>query len=166
MKVRVPLSDHTVGGIACPIPLISLRVQDRYGLLATMPFRVDTGADFTSIPIPWARRNGIPFSERLERRAIGLVGTTRMFRGSIRVVIAGRTHEWPCNFINIPAEAAGHGELPPVLGRTGFLDEYAVSIDAGFLIIARLGRVRRLLRRTLHRHWAMTGQVHPLEQPL
>jgi hypothetical protein len=89
-----------------------------------------------------------------------------MFRDRLRVVIAGRTHEWPCNFIDVPAEAAGHPILSPVLGRAGFLDEYAVAIDAGFLVITRLGRVRRLLRRYLHRLWALTGRLHPAEQPL
>jgi hypothetical protein len=46
------------------------------------------------------------------------------------------------------------------------LKEYAVSIDAGFLIITRLGPVRRLIRRCLQRIRKMTGQVHPAEQPL
>jgi hypothetical protein len=127
---------------------------------------VDTAADFISLPIPLARQHGIPFSQRVERRAIGLVGATRMFRDRIGVVLAGRAHEWPCNFIDVPAEVASHGELSPVLGRAGFLEEYAVAIDAGFLIITRLGPIRRMVRRCLHRFWSMTGQVHPAEEPL
>jgi hypothetical protein len=166
MKARIPLLNHTSGDIACPLPCVRLRAQDRYGLFTPILFRVDTGADFTTIPIPLARRNGIPFSERDERRAIGLVGATRMFRDRFRVVIAGRTHEWPCNFIDVPAEAAGHPSLSPVLGRAGFLDEYAFAIDSGYLIITRLGRIRRLLRRCLQRLWETTGQIHPIEEPL
>ncbi len=131
-----------------------------------MPFRVDTGADFTSIPVHLARQFGLDFSQRDERRGIGLVGATRLFRGHIRLTLAGRSHEWPCNFVDTPVEQATQAELTAVLGRAGFLDEYAVALDAGFLFITRLGRVRRLLRRCLQRIWSMTGQIHSLDQPL
>ena len=52
-------------------------------------------------------------------------------------------------------------ELLPVLGRAGFLDEYAIAVDSGYLIITRIGPVRRWLRRRLHALWGICGLIHP-----
>jgi hypothetical protein len=144
-------------------------VRDRYGTLTELDFRVDTQADFTSMPVRTARREGIAFSEEQERTAIGLVGETTTYRDLIRVVIAGREHPWPCNFVNSPVPrepGVPPRELLPALGRAGFLDEYAVTVDSGYLIITRLGFLRRFLRRCLHGLWRYLGREHPAERPL
>jgi hypothetical protein len=57
-------------------------------------------------------------------------------------------------------------ELSPVLGRAGFLDEYAVAIDSGYLILTRLGALRKLWRRQLHAAWHALGLVNSIEEPL
>src|SRR5437763_15131695 len=102
MTARLSLRPRRVEGIDCPLPVVKLRVRDKYGTLAELDFRVDTQADFTSIPVPTARREGIPFSEALERRAVGLVGETATYRDRVRIVIAGRQHDWPCEFVQLP----------------------------------------------------------------
>jgi hypothetical protein len=158
-----------VEGIDCPFPVVRLRVRDRYGALAELDFRVDTQADFTSIPVPTALREAIPFSEARQRTAVGLVGEATTYRDRIRLVIAGREHDWPCDFVNPPAPrepGLQPRELLPALGRAGFLDEYAIAVDSGYLIITRLGPIRRWLRRRLHALWAWCGMVHPEQHPL
>jgi hypothetical protein len=132
MKVRIPLRPRSVEGIVCPFPVVRLRVRDRYGELAELDFRVDTQTDFTTIPVATAQREFIPFSEARERMAVGLVGETTTYRDRVRIVIAGREHDWPCEFVKTPV---GPGQQPrellPALGRAGFLEEYAISVDSG-----------------------------------
>jgi hypothetical protein len=164
MKIRLLLQKRSVAGISCPVPVVRLRVRTRYGTLIELDFRVDTQADFTSIPISRARRQAIPFSAAHERRALGLVGETTVYRDRVRIVLAGREHDWPCHFVHVPASR--EGDLPPVLGRAGFLDEYAIAVDSGFLIITRLGPICRRLRQVLHSLWKRLGMVHPEGRPL
>jgi hypothetical protein len=168
MKARLLLRERSVEGIACPFPVIRVRVRDRYGTLVELDFRVDTQADLTSLPVWTARRERILFSEGRQHTAIGLVGETTAYRDRVRNVIAGREHEWPCEFLSSPPPGPGQQprELLPVLGRAGFLDEYAVAVDSGYLIVTRIGPVRRWLRQRLHGPWKVAGLVHPVEQPL
>jgi hypothetical protein len=168
MKVRLKLRSRRVGNVECPLPVVRLQVRDRHGTLARLYFRLDTQADFTTIPIAKAETEGIPFSRARESTGFGLVGETTMYRDRVRVIIAGREHDWPCHFIQVSAarQPSTREELLPVLGRAGFLDEYAVAVDSGYLIITRLGPVRRLLRRGLHRLWKAFGMVHPPDRPL
>ncbi len=168
MKVRIPLVRHASGNADCPLPIVTLRVRDALGILVSMRFRVDTAADCTAVPTTVAGLFGISFQRTRASDAMGMVGTARKYRDRLRVAIGGREHSWPCDFVEAPVQSSQRlSSLPPaVLGRAGFLDEYAVAIDDGFLIITRLGPVRRLCRRVLHAMWSMTGQVHPVEKPL
>jgi hypothetical protein len=169
MKIRVPLIQQRVAGIDCPFPQVTLRVRDRHGALAVLRFRVDTAADFAAIPIPIAQREAIPFRENIPEQVRGLSGVIGKFRDRLRVVIAGREHEWPCDFVKEPLpQEPGQplSELTPVLGRAGFLDEYALSIDSRYLILTRLGPLRRWWRRRIQWLWARFGLVHSPNQPL
>jgi hypothetical protein len=169
MKARLELQPRTSGDLVCPFPIVKLRVRDRYGAIALLWFRIDSAADCSAIPVAVARREGLSFQQTRTSTAGGLVGTTTKFRDQIRVVLGGREHEWPCDFIVTPASSGQQSDQlrdTPVLGRAGFLQDYAITIDDGYLIITRLGPVRKLLRRILHAFWTMTGQIHPLEEPL
>jgi hypothetical protein len=170
MTIRLELTDRVIGDLVCPFPLVMLRVRDRYGGWALVPFRIDTGADCSAMPVSLARREALPFQQTRSSIATGLVGIAPKFRDRIQVVLGGREHDWPCDFIDAPAPEAGQRIGPvqegAVLGRAGFLDEYAFAIDSGFAIITRLGPLRRLLRRWLQWFWTITGQVHPAEKPL
>ncbi len=150
-------------------PFVRLGVRDRYGALVEPDFRVDTQADFTSIPVATARKEHIAFSERRERRVAGLVGETTAYCDHVHVVIAGRTYDWPCDFVNTPSEreaAAQPRVLPPTLGRAGFLGEYAVHIEGEYLTITRIGPIRQWLRRHQEGLWKFLGLVHPPDRPL
>jgi hypothetical protein len=138
-------------------------------ILTELDFRVDTQADLMVIPVHTARDERIPFSQQNPKTAIGLVGETITYRGQVHVVIAGQAHDWPCDFVEVPVRSEGsrlHPKLLPVLGRAGFLDEYAIAVDSGYLIITRLGPVRRWLRRRLEALWGLLGMVHPTTKPL
>jgi hypothetical protein len=160
MKYRIHLVEHESWDASSPLPQVTLRVYDRYDMLANTTFRIDTGADLTTLSVSFARRHGIPFTTDAPSRARGMVGVVTSYPGEIKIVLGGREHVWPCLFVDSPTE------LDPVLGRAGFLDEYACAIDDGFLIITRLGPVRRFLRRCLHLWWRITSQVHDADQPL
>ena len=169
MKAILPLWPRSVEGIECPFPVVRLRVRDKYGALAELDFRVDTQADFTSIPIPMAHREAIPFSDAKQRTAIGLVGETTIYRDRIRIVLAGREHDWPCDFVQTPVPRDARQpprELLPALGRAGFLDDYAITVDSGYLVITRVGPVRHWLRRRLHELWTICGMIHPEKRSL
>jgi hypothetical protein len=166
MKVRLPLRERDAGGIACPSPEVTLRVRDRLGAFAPLRFRVDTQSDLSVIPLPLARKEGLHFSEADPVVVRGLVGTTQAYRGRLRLLIAGREHDWPCHFVLPPPGPGGTALEQPVLGRAGFLDEFAVAIDAGFLILTRLGPIRRRVRAFLHWVWDRLGMIHDRRQPL
>ncbi len=170
MKVRIRLVPRKSGADDCPYPMVTLFVRDLVGRVVPVYFRVDTAADCTAIPTTSARQAGIPFQTQRASEAGGMVGQARKYRDIIRVVLAGREHTWPCDFVEVPTSAPIR-QMPDglplaVLGRAGFLAEYAVSIDDDYLIITRLGRIRRLMRRFLHALWLRTGQVHPAKEPL
>jgi hypothetical protein len=101
--------------------------------------------------------------------ARGIAGKVRKYRDRLQLLIAGRAHDWPCDFTEPAIDAETRQLLPdlaPVLGRAGFLGEYAFAIDSDYLIITRIGPLRRWLRRRLHQLWKLFGMVHSLERPL
>jgi hypothetical protein len=169
MKVRLALEPIMSGGESCPRPVVRLQVRDRYGTYAEVTFRVDSQADVTTVPIRLAEREALPFTKAAPGAARGVAGRVKKYRDRIRVRIAGREHDWPCDFTEPALDPETNQPLPdlfPVLGRAGFLGEYAVAIDSDYLIITRLGPVRRWLRRWLHELWELTGSVHPSDRAL
>jgi hypothetical protein len=122
------------------------------------------------MPLALARQEQIPYQEAQPGVAAGLVGTTTRFRGRLRIVLAGKEHDWPSDFVDVPPPAPGRLPDPlledPVLGRAGFLDEYAFAVTKGFAIITRLGTLRCLWLRLVQTFWSWCGLVHPLNRPL
>jgi len=149
--------------------MLTLRVRDRYGILVPIRFRVDTGADVTTMLIPFARRKGIAFREDQPGRAQGLAGVIGRFRDRIQVVIAGRDYDWPCDFLQPPATTgqglAGQG-LPPVLGRAGFLDDFAFCLGKEYLTLTRLTAWQRWWQRRLPAIWSLFGLYRKPTEPL
>jgi hypothetical protein len=170
MKVRLRLVRRWVDGVACPYPRVVLQVRDRYGMLVPLDFRIDCGADFTAIPLSTAREEKIPYQETRQGIATGLVGATAKFRDRVKVVIAGEEHEWPCDFVDVPPPAPGRQTDPllkvGMLGRAGFLDDYAFAIDSGYIVLTRLGPWRKWFRQRLHALWQALGIVHKTKEPL
>jgi hypothetical protein len=169
MKWRLALVAQEVAGMNCPLPVVTLRVRDRYGGWVPLSFRVDTQADLTTVPITVARREGISFREDTPGRARGITGSVGKYRDRIRLLIAGQDHSWPCDFVQAAVDPETRRPFPeplPVLGRAGFLEHYAIAVDDGYLILTRLGPIRRWWRRRLHVLWAWCGMIHPADRPL
>ena len=170
MKIRLPLTRRTVANIPCPYPRVVIQVRDRYGLLAPLPFRIDPGADCTAVPVSVARKENIIYQQTVPGIAAGLVGAAVKIRDRIKLVIAGREYDWPCDFIDVPPAVPGRRPDPlqdvAVLGRAGFLDEFALTIDSGYLILTRRGPLRQWFRHRLHGVWQALGMVHPSKEPL
>jgi hypothetical protein len=170
MKLRLRLKERAIRGMNCPYPRINLHVRDRHGTHTLLPFRIDTGADCCAMPVSLARKEAIPFQDVQSGTAAGLVGAAQKFHDRLRVVIGGRTYDWPCDFIDVPPPSAGRRPDPllriPVLGRAGFLDDFAVAIDSGYLILTRLGPLRRLVRKGLHGVWQTLGMIRPGQESL
>jgi hypothetical protein len=169
MKARLALEARSSEGESCPTPVVWLRVRDRYGAFAELKFRVDTQADVTGLPISLAEKEHIPYTRTREGMARGITGRIKKYRNRLQVVIAGREHDWPCDFTEPAIDPQTNQplkDLSPVLGRAGFLDDYAVTVDSAYLIITRLGPLRRWVRGRLHELWKLFGMVHAEKRPL
>lgn len=169
MKVRLQLVQRTSEGEPCPLPVVMLRVRDRYDTFAELKFRVDTQADVSVVPINLAEKEAIPFTKIRPGTARGIAGKVAKYRDRIRVTIAGQEHDWPCEFTEPaldPDTKQPLQDLSPVLGRAGFLDEYAIAVDSGYLTVTRVGPVRRWIRWRLQQCWELFGLVHPIDRPL
>ncbi len=139
---------------------MTLRVRTRYGDYVSCRFIVDTGADFTAIPVTMAEREGIPFSRSQQGIAGGLVGEVTKYHGTFRLQLGGVEYEWPCDFLErvasgSPGNATRQADQHlPVLGRAGFLDTHEFCTDGVRLTVIRLtpiGRWFRILKRWMER---------------
>ena len=169
MKARLKMWGARWTGWLARSPSSNSACRDQYGFLVPLTFRVDTQADLSVIPLRTGKRREFRFRKTRQGHAIGLVGETTRYRDRIHVVVAGREHDWPCDFVKVPVQRATgrpHPDLLPVLGRAGFLAEYAIAVDSGYLTITRIGPIRRRLRVRLQQLWKFFGMVHPTEQPL
>ncbi len=169
MKWKIPLVPRRVGGLACPRPMVTIRVVSRYGW-SPIRFSFDTGADVTTIPIPLARREGIAFAESQSVRgtATGLLGAATRYRGAIRVVVGGEGFEWPCDFLAPPAStppgmaAAAYA----VLGRAPILTAFAACVDDEYLYLRRRYLERPAWYRLVRRLWPLLAKRHHPHTPL
>jgi hypothetical protein len=174
MKILIPLTECYAGDIPCPRPEVTLRVRTKYGDFVPVRLVVDTAADLTTIPIPLADRLGIPVSWENPGTALGLVGSTAKYRGTVHVRVANLDYDWPCDFIRPPSPSAAPGggtqlllaERPSVLGRSGLLDAFATCLDGEYLVLTRLGPLRRWWRRFWRRVSRRFSRVRTANQPL
>jgi hypothetical protein len=141
MKWRLTLEGgRTIRGFRTPRPVVTLWVRTRLGTFARLQFLVDSGADCTSLPLPFALRVGIavPRSEASQITVGGLLGSTRGYRGAIQVRIGREDLDWPCDFLHTPLPPPTRP--PGVLGRAGFLDAFTICLNDDFLTIQRRPR--------------------------
>jgi hypothetical protein len=180
MQVKLPLTPEASprAGTITFRPVVHIEVLRQDGRFGPLRFRVDTGADVTSIPFLVADASGVHITDhdRTERSMYG-VGAEPIpaHRGVIHVRIAGSVHRLPCRFIgpfsppppSPPGAGSPRRRTPPnLLGRQGFLDIYDVCIDKTHLTIRRPSRFRRWLRRLWRRYWATTFGEREVNRPL
>jgi hypothetical protein len=178
MRVFLPLRPgyvfHLGARVYAPSPEITIEVRSKYGDFVPVLFKVDTGADLTTIPIPVAEEKALSFSKEHPGSAIGIVGRARKYAGSLHVRIAGKEYQWPCDFterrsVTQTPEAPDNPvqtSLSPVLGRAGFLDCFTISVDSRYLTITRLSPFLRWWRRCWRRIWFAIHPVHDPDRPL
>lgn len=141
--VRIPLA-HTrlrQTGETAVIPRISLPVRAASGEFASLEFVVDTGANFTSVPVAEANRLGITVPARvvtLEVRTAVSTVNQRVHPGHIQVQVPGldgHTFRWPCHFVE-----HGQGVDPTsMLGLSGILNDLRLTFDGTYSLDARYG---------------------------
>jgi hypothetical protein len=100
-------------------------------------FCIDTGADVSALPVSLANFEGIayPRDEASRSTVTGLLGQATRYRGSLRVRIFNEEFTWPCDFLDTsgPASVRTYG----VIGRAGFLDDFAFCINKPYFTLRR-----------------------------
>jgi hypothetical protein len=129
-------------GVSCPSPYLRLDIRTRDGGYLPLSFQFDTGADVMAIPTSAADQFQIPYTTDHPGAVHTLGGAAACYYGfvTVRCHLTRREYRWPCGFTT-----AEGGRL--LLGRAGFLDEFAVAIVGGEFVVRRPGRLGRLLAR-------------------
>jgi hypothetical protein len=134
-------------GLPCDLPQVEVEIATDYGLTTRLRFFYDTGADLMVIPIYVADHEGIRFRKDY-RGTLGssMGGTVDCFYDFVRVrsSLSGRTHRWVCAF-------ADNLKTHPIIGRAGFLQDFAACIRRGHLVVSHPVSLRRFLTHHLAR---------------
>jgi hypothetical protein len=165
MRWRIRLDDSRPGP---PAPNVTLLTRDRYGAFVEVKFKVDTGADCSAMTAAMARGLGIPFTQANEGTAAGLVGRVKKYRGELHIRLGGVVYTLPCDFTETPegmSDREARARFGAVLGRLGFLDHFEVALDSDYLVLTRVGRLRRCWR-LLRGIQGLLGTISGPEDPL
>ena len=129
-------------GLRCYQPQVPIVIVTGYGDTKRLRFFYDTGADHMIIPVYVARHEGIPYREDFPGTLSSSVGgSARCYFDFVQVrsSLSGRTHRWVCAFTE-----SVRARL--IVGRAGFLDEFAVGIRGGHLVVSRPVSLSRFLQ--------------------
>jgi hypothetical protein len=131
----------TQAGLGCDYPQVRITIVTSSGD-TTLRFFYDTGADLMVIPLYVARHVGIPYREEFP----GMIGSSlgggvRCYYDFVQVrsSLSGKTHRWVCAF-------ADSLQARLVVGRAGFLDDFAIAITGHHLIVSHPVSVSRFLK--------------------
>jgi hypothetical protein len=120
------LSESAFPGEAVLRPLLTVELEGSYGV-ANPDLLVDSGAEFTVVMMPFARRIGIANNLRsdwVERIRMG--GSTHdAFLAHVNMTVQGDQHEVVIGFVKDWKWAGFSG----ILGQRGFFDRYGVLFD-------------------------------------
>jgi hypothetical protein len=129
-------------GLRCDLAQVPVEIDKGQDITATLRFFCDTGADLMVIPIYVARRVGIRYVEEHPGTLSSSVGGgVRCFYDYVQVrsSLSGRTHRWVCAF----AEGL---QARLILGRSGFLDDFAVAVKGHHLVVSHPVSLTRFLK--------------------
>jgi len=129
-------------GLRCDRALVPIMIDKGRGVTTTLTFFYDTGADLMMIPVYVARHVGIRFREDFTGTMSSSVGgNVRCYYDFVQVrsSLSGRTHRWVGAF----AESL---QAPLVVGRAGFLDDFATAIKGRHLVVSHPVSVSRFLK--------------------
>lgn len=128
-------------GLPCDFPELSVEIVTGYGTTSRLRFFYDTGADHMVIPIYVARLVGIRYREEFVGTLSSAVGgSVRCFYDFVQVrsSLSGRTHRWVCAF-------AQSLQARLIVGRSGFLDDFAAAVQGHHLVVSHPVSLSRFL---------------------
>jgi len=117
------------------------------GATRKLRFFFDTGSDLMVIPVYVARYVGIAYRQDYPGTLASSVGgTTRCFYDFVQVrsSLTGQTHRWVCAF-------ADSVQARLIVGRSGFLDEFAAGVRGKYLVVSRAVSLSRWARHQVGR---------------
>lgn len=129
-------------GLPCDSAELPVEIVTGYGDTRTLRFFCDTGADHMVIPIYVARFEGIWFRQDYPGTLSSSVGgTVPCYYDFVQVrsSLSGRTHRWVCAF-------ADSVQARLIVGRSGLLDDFAVSITRRHLVVSHAVSLRRFVK--------------------
>jgi hypothetical protein len=134
-------------GLRCDSAELVLEIVTEIGDTRKLRFFCDTGADHLVIPVYVARREGIRYREDFPGTLGSSVGgSARCYFDFVQVrsSLSGRTHRWVCAF----AESVQSRLL---VGRAGFLNDFAAGVNSGELVVSHAVSLGRFLKHHLAR---------------
>jgi hypothetical protein len=137
--------------LSCDFPELAVEIATSYGNNTKLRFIFDTGADHMVIPVYAARHKGISFRQDYPGTLSSSVGgSVRCYYDfvEVRSSLSGRTHRWVCAF-------ADSLQARLIIGRSGFLDDFAIAVTGRRLIVSYPASLRRFLK-----HHATRLRVH------
>lgn len=140
-------------GLRCDFPEIPLKIATGYGH-TELRFFYDTGADHMVIPIYLARHEGIRYRQEYPGiLSSSMGGNVRCFYDFVQVrsSLSGKTHRWVCAF-------ADSVQARLIAGRSGLLDDFAVSVTGRHLMVSRAVSLSRSLKHHAAR-WRARSRV-------
>jgi hypothetical protein len=129
-------------GLRCDSAELVVEIVTNYGGTKKFPFLYDTGADHMVIPVYVARYAGIRYREDYPGTLGSSVGgSSRCYYDFVQVrsSLSGRTHRWVCAF----AESV---QSRLIIGRAGFLDDFATAIKGNHLVVSHPVSLSRFLK--------------------
>jgi hypothetical protein len=119
-----------------------LEIVTGYDDTVTLRFFCDTGADHMVIPIYVARSEGIRYREEYPGTlSSSMGGNVRCYYDFVQVrsSLSGRTHRWVCAF-------ADSVQARLIAGRSGLLDDFAVTVRGHRLVVSHSVSLGRFLK--------------------
>ena len=163
MKRKIRLSFRRPNDERQDCPLVRIQVRSGHADLVIVSFCIDTGADFSALPLSLALKEKITVQRSEANRGIaaGLVGKVNRYRGMLPVRLFGENFTWPCDFLDSagPTSVKQYG----VIGRAGFLDDFAFCLDRPYFTLRRRYSGWRWLTAALLPPWTTR---HEPDQPL
>jgi hypothetical protein len=140
-------------GLRCDFPEAPIEIVTSSGGTKTLTFFYDTGSDHMVIPVYIARHHGIQYRQDFPGVISSSVGgRARCYYdfGQVRSSLSGRTHRWVCAFVeSVQARL--------IVGRAGFLDDFAAAIRGHHLVVSCPVSLGRFLKHHAGRLRARAG---------
>ncbi len=140
-------------GLRCDHAEVTIKIVTEDGDTTRLHFFFDSGADLMVIPTYVARHEGIRYREDYPGTIASSVGgSVPCYYDFVQVrsSLSGRTHRWVCAFTE-----SLQGRL--VVGRAGFLNDFAAGVRGGRFVVSHPVAVGRFLTHHAARLRAPSG---------